>query len=297
MVYRGATMLLRDVEYARADSIDEALELLGEHDDARALAGGQTLVNVLKLRIAGPARLVDITRIPELRGVRRLEGGGIEIGAATTYAEIEEAVDVWAVRPLVAEVASIIADVQVRNRGTIGGNVCLNLPTNHMPTVLVALGAGLVIVGRDGERTVPAEQFFEAPFTTAVQPGELLARIRVPAAAAGGGDAFLAMAAGKESQSIVHVAVALRLGSSVEEARVVVGCVGPKPVRATAVERLLVGSGATSGDAEAAVRGLGASLTPTSDVNATADFKRHVAEVLVERAVLRAAARTRGEDA
>src|SRR3982750_2688414 len=117
-------MLLGKVEYTRATSVDQALRMLAHHD-ARPLAGGQTLVNVMKLRVAGPERVVDITRIPELRGVRRLDDGSLEIGAATTYAEITEAVDVWAARPVLAEVAGIIADVQVRNRGTIGGNVCL----------------------------------------------------------------------------------------------------------------------------------------------------------------------------
>lgn len=288
-------MLLRDVEYTRATSIDDALELLAEHDDARVLAGGQTLVNVLKLRIAAPARLVDITRVAELRGVQRRSDGGLDIGAATTYAEISEAVDVWAVRPVVAEVASIIADVQVRNRGTIGGNACLNLPTNHFPSVLVALGARLVVTGRAGERVVAAEEFFRSPFTTAVQTGELLTRIEVPPLPEGGGDAFVAMAAGKESQSIVHVAAALRVAEAVEEARIAVGCVGPKPVRATAVEQALVGTQATPDDVGLAVRGLGDSLSPTTDVNATAAFKRHVAEVLVERAVRAAAERSKGE--
>ena len=288
-------MLLREVEYTRATSIDDALALLAGHDDARVLAGGQTLVNVLKLRIAAPARLVDITRVAELRGVRRLPDGGLDIGAATTYAEIAEAVDVWAIRALVAEVASIIADVQVRNRGTIGGNACLNLPTNHFPSVLVAVGARLVVTGRAGERVVPAEQFFQSPFTTAVRTGELLTRIEIPALPAGGGDAFVAMAAGKESQSIVHVAVALRVGDAVEDARIAIGCVGPKPVRAIAVERALLGTQASPDDVSLAVQGLGDSLSPTADVNATAAFKRHVAEVLVERAVLAAAERSRGE--
>jgi carbon-monoxide dehydrogenase medium subunit len=280
-------MLLSDVEYACPTSIAEALELLG--DDARPLAGGQTLVNVLKLRIAGPARLVDITRVPELRGISTLSDGSLEIGAATTYAEIAEAVDIWAVRPLIAEVASIIADVQVRNRGTIGGNACLNLPTNHFPPVLVAVDATLEIAGPDGERSVAAEDFFESPFTTAVRPGELLTRIRVPARARGGGDAFLAMAAGKESQSVVHVAASLRVGETVEDARIALGCVGPRPVRASAVERALVGTQADELDVRAAVQGLGETLSPTSDVNASAGFKRHVAEVLVERVVLAAA--------
>jgi aerobic carbon-monoxide dehydrogenase medium subunit len=285
-------MLLRDVEYARPASVAEAISLLAEHDNARVLAGGQTLVNVMKLRMLGPDRVVDITRIPELRGVGVAADGAVEIGATTTYAEIVEAVDVWAARPVVAEVASIIADVQVRNRGTIGGNVCLNLPTNHFPPVLVAIAAELVIAARDGERTVAADDFFSAPFTTAVRTDEVLARVRVPARRPREGDAFVAMSAGRESQSIVHVAASLRLeDDAVAAIRIAVGCAGPRPVRALAVEEQLVGAKPDEQTVAAAVRGLGAKLSPVSDVNATADFKRHVAEVLVERCVLKAAER------
>ena len=145
-----------------------------------------------------------------LKGVRTLDDGSLEIGATTTYAELAEAVDVWAVRPIVAEVASIIADVQVRNRGTIGGNVCLNLPIGHFPPVLVAVGAELTIAGADGERIVPAAEFFETTFTTAVRPGELLTQIQIPARQRGRAETFAAMSAGKESKSIVHVAISLR---------------------------------------------------------------------------------------
>jgi aerobic carbon-monoxide dehydrogenase medium subunit len=287
-------MLMREIEYARPTTVDEALDLLTTHDNARALAGGQTLVNALKLRLLGPERVVDITRIDELKGIRTDNDGSLEIGATTTYAELTEAVDVWAVRPVVAEVASIIADVQVRNRGTIGGNVCLNLPVGHFPPVLVAVGAELTIAGADGERTVPASEFFETTFTTAVRTGELLTRIRIPARRPGEADTFAAMSAGKESKSIVHVAVSLRLADSVTDARIVLGCVSPRPLRATAVEDRLIGTHADEERVRAAVEGLGATLTPVSDVNASADFKRHVAEVLVERAVLECAGRARG---
>jgi aerobic carbon-monoxide dehydrogenase medium subunit len=287
-------MLLADIEYARPTTVDEALHMLAAHENARPLAGGQTLVNVMKLRVAGPERIVDITRIPELRGVRTLADGSLEIGAATTYAEITEAVEVWAVRSLVAEVAAIIADVQVRNRGTIGGNACLNLPSNHFPPVLVAVEAELTIAGPNGERVVPAEHFFESTFTTSVRPGELLTSIRVPAPRPGVGEAFVAMSAGKESQSIVHVVASLAIdGGVVGAARIVLGCVAPRPVRATAVEDALVGTAADEATVHAAAAGLGSSLAPSSDVNATSEFKKHVAGVLVERAVLDAAERAR----
>ena len=281
-------MLLREVEYARPVDVAEALELLASHDNARVLAGGQTLVNVMKLRALSPDRVVDITRIPELRGISVLADGSLAIGAATTYAELSEAPEVAAARPLVAEVASIIADVQVRNRGTIGGNACLNLPTGHFPPVLVAVAAELTIASRDGERVVPADEFFEAPFTTAVRPGELLASIRIPPRRLGQGEAFAALSAGQESQSIVHVAASVQLDGRVEEVRVAVGCIAPRPLRAVGVERALVGGAPDAAAVHDAVRGFGASIDPQGDVNASAEFKRHAAEVLVERALLQA---------
>ena len=274
-------MLLSEVEYARPTSVEEALSMLGSRENARPLAGGQTLINVMKLRIAGPDRVVDVSRIPELKGVRRLSDGSLEIGAATTYAELVESVEVWASRPLLAEVGSLIADVQVRNRGTIGGNVCLNLPTSHFPPVLVALGAELTIAGPDGERRVPAEQFFESSFVTAVQAGELLTTVHVPSRPQAGGDAFAAMAAGVESQSIVHVAVSLRDDGGVRDARIALGCVAATPVRASAAERALEGADGGEESVRAAVHGLASSLAPVGDVNATGDFKAQVAEVLV----------------
>jgi carbon-monoxide dehydrogenase medium subunit len=286
-------MLMREIEYARPATVEEALDLLATHDNARALAGGQTLINALKLRLLGPERVVDITRIDALKGIRTLDDGSLEIGATTTYAELAEAVDVWAVRPIVAEVASIIADVQVRNRGTIGGNACLNLPIGHFPPVLVAVAAELTIAGADGERIVAASEFFETTFTTAVRTGELLTQIRIPARQRGQAETFAAMAAGKESKSIVHVATSLRLDGPVAEAVIVLGCVAPRPLRTTAVEERLIGTHADEETVRAAVEGLGATLTPVSDVNASADFKRHVAEVLVERAVLKCAERAR----
>jgi aerobic carbon-monoxide dehydrogenase medium subunit len=286
-------MLLREVEYARPATVGEALELLAAHDDARVLAGGQTLVNVMKLRAVSPDRVVDVMRIPELRGVRVLDDGSLAIGAATTYAELTEADNVAAARPLIAEVAGMIADVQVRNRGTIGGNACLNLPTNHFPPVLVAVEAELTIAGRDGERVVAASEFFEGPFATAVRHGELLTSIRVPPRRVGQGEAFVAMSAGKESQSVVHVAASLQVNGRIEEAHVVLGCVAPRPLRAAEVERQLVGSVPDAARVAAAVRGLGATLAPQADVNASAEFKRHVAEVLAQRAVAKGLERAR----
>ena len=172
-------MLLREVEYARPASVQEALRFLGANDGARALAGGQTLINVMKARAASPDVLVDLVDIEELRGIELGADGTLELGAMTTYTDIIESAEARA-RPILGEVCNQIADVQVRNRGTVGGNVCSNDPTNHLPPLLVAIGAAMTIVGRDGERSVPAEEFFLGVYMTAVGPGELLTKISVP---------------------------------------------------------------------------------------------------------------------
>ncbi len=261
-------MLLRELDYACPGSVDEAVELLSR-EDARALAGGQSLVNVMKTRVAAPELVVDLNRIDALRGVRAT-GGALEIAAMTTYSAIVDSPEVAAARPILAEVARTIADVQVRNRGTIGGNVCSNDPTNHFPPVLVALEAEFTIAGAEGERTVSAEEFFEGVYLTAVRPGELLTSVRIPAKGEMR-DGWASVTLGKDGTGIVNVAVAVS-GST---ARLAIGCVAATPVVVTA-----------SADATAvkdAVRA--AELDPPGDVHASADYRRHLAEVLAARAV------------
>src|SRR5919202_139905 len=146
-----ARMLLREVEYARASSVEEALRLLAEHDGARALAGGQTLINVMKARAASPDVLVDLNALDDLRGIDLGADGTLTLGAMVTYTEIVESVEARA-RPILGDVCNQIADVQVRNRGTIGGNLCSNDPTNHLPPLMVALGATMTILGGGGGR-------------------------------------------------------------------------------------------------------------------------------------------------
>src|SRR4051795_4133379 len=151
-------MLLREVEYAKPGSVAEALKLLAANEGARALAGGQTLVNVMKARAASPDMLVDLNGLEELRGIELAADGTLTIGAMTTYTELMRSAEAKA-RPILGEVCATIADVQVRNRGTIGGNVCSNDPTNHLPPLMVAVGATMTIVGPGRERTVTAEDF------------------------------------------------------------------------------------------------------------------------------------------
>src|SRR2546422_6976000 len=168
-------MLLREVEYARPASVQEALRLLGANDGARALAGGQTLINVMKARAASPDVLVDLADIGELRGIELGSDGTLELGAMTTYSDILESAEARA-RPILGEVCSQIADVQVRNRGTIGGNVCSNDPTNHLPPLLVAIGATMTILATRGERRVPAAEVFLGGYMTAAGPRGLLTK-------------------------------------------------------------------------------------------------------------------------
>jgi len=278
---KSRPMLLREVEYARPQTVEEAIRLLSEHDGARALAGGQTLVNVMKARAASPDVLVDLQDLAELRGVTETGQGGLEIGSMTTYAQLitDEAAGA---RTILGEVAAMIADVQVRNRGTIGGNVCSNDPTNHLPPLLVAMNARFTIVGTGGERTVPADEFFLGVYMTAAGPGELLTKITIPA---GGQDGFAAVTIGKDGTGIVTAAASLNGG-----ARVALGCVAATPVRATEMEQR-IGGDFSDDNVRSAAEGLGAMLDPPSDVHASSEYRKHLAEVLAVRAVLQAKAR------
>lgn len=264
-------MLLREVEYAKPTSVAEALTVLSANDGARALAGGQTLINVMKARAASPDVLVDLNGLDELKGVELAADGTLSIGPMTTYAELIASAEARA-RPILAEVAAQIADVQVRNRGTIGGNVCANDPTNHLPPLLVAVGAQFTIAGQGGERTVPAEDFFLGVYMTAVGQGELVTRITIPA---GKRDGFAAVTLGVDGTCIVNAAASLN-GSL----RVAIGCVDATPV--------LVHPASADDDAvREAVRG--ANLFPPSDVHASAEYRTHLAEVLAVRATRQAA--------
>jgi aerobic carbon-monoxide dehydrogenase medium subunit len=278
-------VLLREVEYARPATVDEAISLLGGYEGARPLAGGQTLVNVMKQRAAAPDVLVDLADLDELREIG-FSGGMLEIGAMVTCSQLMSSSEVEVARPIVAEVAGTIADVQVRNRGTIGGNVCVSDPTNHFPPLLVALDATFTIRGQAGERIVPAEEFFIGVYLTAVGEGELLTKVNVPASS-GAGDGYAGLTIGAHGTYIVNAAATV----SGDAARVAIGCVAASPVRATAMEERLA-SGDFSEDAvRAAAEGLGAALDPPSDVHGSADYRRHLAEVSAVRAVLQAAGR------
>jgi carbon-monoxide dehydrogenase medium subunit len=284
-------MLLREVEYARPESIEEAVRLLGAHDGARALAGGQTLVNVMKARAAAPEVLVDLADLTELREIGlSADGGSLELGAMVTYSDLIHSPEVAKARPILAEVAATIADRQVQNRGTVGGNVCVNDPTNHLPPLLSALAASFTILGADGERTVASDDFFLGVYMTAAGEGELLTRISVPVAVPGTGDAMEGVTVGVHGTYIVSAAATVGAGG----VRVAIGCVSGVPERATALEERLGKSELTPESVHAAVARIGDALDPPSDVHAPASYRRRLAEVCCARAVLSAARRARG---
>src|SRR6201987_4357846 len=265
-------MLLREVEYAKPASVAEALELLAANEGARALAGGQTLINVMKARAASPDLLVDLNGLEELRGIELAADGTLTIGAMTTYTEVMRSAEAKA-RPILGEVCATIADVQVRNRGTIGGNLCSNDPTNHLPPLMVAIGGRMTIAtAGGGEHEVAAEDFFLGVYLTAVGPGELLTRISIPA---GKKDGFAAVTLGADGTCICNAAASVN-----GEVRVALGCVDAVPVLLTA--------DAPDGVADA-VRA--ADLTPPSDVHASSEYRIHLATVLAERAAEEALSR------
>jgi aerobic carbon-monoxide dehydrogenase medium subunit len=263
-------MLLREVEYARPASVQEAVRLLTENDGARALAGGQTMINVMKARAASPDVLVDLNALGDLKGIDLAADGTVTIGAMATYSELMASAEARA-RPILGDVCAQIADVQVRNRGTIGGNVCSNDPTNHLPPLMVSLGATMHIVGQNGERAVPAEEFFLGVYMTAAGSGELLTKITVPP---GKSDGFASVTIGRDGTCIVNAAATVNGG-----VRVALGCVDAVPV-------LLQADSADDDAVRDAVRQ--ANLQPPSDVHASADYRRHLAEVVAVRAAVQA---------
>jgi carbon-monoxide dehydrogenase medium subunit len=275
-------------DYYAPTSVDEALALLGAHEDAKVLAGGQSLLPVLRLRLAAPETIVDLGRIEELRGVRE-DGDALVIGAMTPHSVVQS-------DPLVAEHARLIslatatiADPQVRHRGTFGGSLVHADPAGDLPAVALALGASFVIAGATGRRIVAAADFFEGVFSTVVAEDELLVEVRVPKHTGWGAhyEKFTRIA---QQWSIVAVAAAVRLDDgTIAEARVALTNMGSTPVRATAVEQSLLGQPATADAVREAAARAADGTSPPTDLNGDAEYRTHLATVLTRRAVLAAA--------
>lgn len=281
-------MIPATFEYVAPESVADALAALADSDDAKVLAGGQSLLPILRMRLNAPEKVIDLGRITALRGVRE-DGDAIVIGAMTAY------VDLLA-DPLVAEHAALlraaiaeVADPQIRRRGTIGGALVHADPAGDVGAPALALNAELVITGSAGERTVAAADFFEDLFTTAVGEDELLTAIRIPKHT-GWGAAYEKFVRVAHQWSIVAVAATVRMeGGAIAEAKIGLTNMGSTPLRAAAVESALAGAAADA-EAIAGACALAAEGTnPPSDLNGDADYRRHLAGVLTRRAVLAAA--------
>jgi carbon-monoxide dehydrogenase medium subunit len=281
-------MLLESVAYARPDTVAQALEALASSDGAAPLAGGQSLVNVLKHRVASVELLVDISRLDELRQITRAPDGGLDIGACVTYDELDRSDEVRSSHLLLAEVAGHIEDQQIRDRGTIGGNCCLSDPTNNLPPLLVALDATMVIESASGRREVPAAEFFHGYFATAVGEGELLRSITIPPLAADAGAGYSTVAVGADSKAIARAAAMVRANGTIQDARVVLACVSPAPMRHTVMEEALRGGQASVDAVNAAAERIGDDLDPLGDAHGSAEYRRAMARVVARRAVCQA---------
>lgn len=277
--------------YTRAGSVDEALRILAGDDSARVIAGGQSLLPLMKLRLASPGTLVDIGRIGELRGVTRLDDGRLSVGALTTYAELMEspARHYGVLRDMLPS----IGDVQVRNRGTVGGSVAHADPASDLPAALLALDADLVLRSAEGTRTAKADGFFEGAFETGLRPGELLTEIVLPAPLDNAGSAYASLEQPASGYALVGVAAVVVLGPDRRIAWAGVGVTGvhEHPYRAPEVEAALVGSDGSAEAIAAAAAHATDEVEVNADIHAGSVYRAAMAVVHTRRALEAALAR------
>jgi aerobic carbon-monoxide dehydrogenase medium subunit len=274
-------MIPAQFDYVAPASLDEALEALrGGGEDAKVLAGGHSLLPLMKLRLAAPSLLVDLRRVPGLAGIQR-ENGTVRIGAMTRHVDV-----VGGDLGLVSTAASTIADPQVRNRGTIGGSLAHGDPASDMPAVLLAYEGSVTIRGDQGQREVAAADLFQDFLTTAVGDGEILTEVRMPALE-GHGFGYRKFNRRQEDWAMVAVCALVKRGAdgSCEDVRVGLTHMSSTPLRATAVEQALRGKPLTAESIAAAAEQAAEGTDPPADLNASADYKRHLARVLTRRAL------------
>jgi carbon-monoxide dehydrogenase medium subunit len=274
-------------DYVRPADLDEALKLLaGSAGEAKLLAGGQSLLPLMRLRLASPGKLIDIGRIAELRAIRDLGGGATAIGALATYRDVLDSALAIGNHPILAVAIPGIGDVQVRNRGTLGGAVAHADPASDMPAILLALDASMAIRSGSGERVVPAEAFFIGAFSTDLAEDEILTEIRIPATPAGAGMAYQAIEQPASGYSMVGVAAVVgRSGGSIDHARIAVTGVGEIAYRATVVEGALLGSDGGPAAIAAAAEHASDGQTVAADFNANAEYRAAMAVVHTRRAI------------
>jgi aerobic carbon-monoxide dehydrogenase medium subunit len=288
-------MIPTQFDYLAPKTIDEAIGLLSQHpEDAKLLAGGHSLIPAMKLRLAMPQLLIDLGRIKELAYIRE-EGGQIRIGATTTHYQLESSDRLREICPLLPECAAQIGDVQVRNKGTIGGSLAHSDPAGDWPAAIVALRADLVAVSAKGERVIKADDFFVDMLTTALEPGEILREIRIAAPSGKFGQAYLKVAQPASGFAVVGVAVNLTRDASGKCCSIGVGVTGvaSKVYRAEAVEQALAGSSLDSQAVSEASAHAAEGVSVNGDLYASETYRRHLTKVYTRRAIEAAATRAK----
>jgi len=278
-------MIPATFDYVRADSVDAAVGALTE--EAKILAGGQSLIPLLRMRLAVPELVVDVSGVDEMRGVRE-NGDRLIIGAATTHDEVIRNGLVHKHCPVLSEVTATVADPAVRHRGTFGGSVAHADPAGDLPAAVLALDAVMTVAGPGGRRDVPASDFFVDYLETAIGPDEVLVSVSVPKLGDGWGHKYEKFNRTAQAWALVGALALVKKNGSIREARVGLVNMAATPVRASAVEQALVGA-TSSSDVTAAARSAADGANPSTDMHATAEFRAHLARVLTGRAVAAAA--------
>jgi aerobic carbon-monoxide dehydrogenase medium subunit len=282
-------------EYHAPSTIGEATALLSKlGEDAKVLSGGQSLIPLMKLRLASPAHLVDINAIPGLSGIRETDGF-LRIGALTRESDLEESEIVRTRYPLLHDTSKVIADPIVRNLATVGGNLAHGDPANDHPATMLALGAEIVAVGPKGERRMPIATFFTGPFATGLKPDEILVEIRVPVPAARSGGAYLKLErkVGDFATAAVAVQVTLGANGACEQAGIGLTNVGLTPIKATKAEASLKGKALDESAIKQAAELAAQVAEPSADLRGSVEYKKDLVRILTARALRKAAERAR----
>jgi carbon-monoxide dehydrogenase medium subunit len=290
-------MIPAQFEYVAPKTLEEALRLVERHgDEAKILAGGHSLLPLMKLRLAQPRYVIDIGRLRNMNYIRE-ENGHIAIGALTTHAEIESSTLLRSKCPLLAETAAVIGDVQVRNRGTLGGSLAHADPAADYPAAALALDVEIVAASTAETRTIPVAEFFVDMLTTTLRPGEILSQVRVAPLAPQTGTAYEKLHQPASGFAIVGVAARLMLGKdgTIEDVAIGVTGLGPKAFRAAAAEKILRGKKPSEKLFGEAARYTAQGIEPLSDLHASADYRREMAAVYTRRALERALTRSQGK--
>ncbi len=282
-------MIPASFDYSAPDTLSDALRLLAGDPESKVLAGGQSLIPILKLRLAVPSQVVDLAGIAELHFIAE-DNGNIRIGAMTTHRQIESSDLLKEKCPLLPQSAASIGDVQVRNRGTIGGSVAHADPAADYPAVLQALDAKVKVAGRNGERVVAIDDFIVDGLTTALEPGEIITEIEVPVEQSGVGTSYQTIEQPASGYAVVAAAARIAVSDgNIFCARVALTGVGSKSYRAKSVESALEGQPANADSIAAAARSAAQGVDALSDLHASADYRAHLAAVFARRAIAAAA--------